>query len=63
MMEELDKPMNKFEKVILTASRARQLHDTGMNNPENMDGEKVTTYVIQEMKDGKLAFEDEDDDE
>ena len=54
--------MNKFEKVILTSMRARELAE-GINMTPEMEGRKITAIAMDELADGSLAFDEEDDDE
>jgi DNA-directed RNA polymerase subunit K/omega len=58
----IEKVMNKFEKVILTSMRARELAE-GINMTPEMEGRKITAIAMDELADGSLAFDEEDDDE
>jgi DNA-directed RNA polymerase subunit K/omega len=57
-----DKELNKFEQVIITSMRARQLSE-GVNVTPEMEGRKITAIAVGELEDGSLSFEDEEDDE
>lgn len=54
------KEMNKFEQVILTSMRARELAE-GINVTPEMEGRKITTIAMDELADGSLRFEEEVD--
>ena len=58
----IEKVMNKFEKVILTSMRARELAE-GINMTPEMEGRKITAIAMDELADGSLAFEEEDDED
>ncbi|MES2201139.1 MAG: DNA-directed RNA polymerase subunit omega [candidate division FCPU426 bacterium] len=60
----MEKEMNKFEKVILTSMRARELAE-GINVTAEMEGRKITSIAMDELGDGSLTFakeEEEDED-
>lgn len=59
-MEEKEAPriMNKYEKVILTAMRARELAE-GINVTPEMEGKKITTIAMDELKEGSLSFDED----
>lgn len=63
-MEEIkiEKVMNKYEKVIVTSIRARQLAE-GINVTPEMEGRKITAIAMDELADGSLSIDDEDDDD
>lgn len=54
------KVMNKFEQVILTSMRARELAE-GINVTPEMEGRKITSIAMDELADGSLKFEEEAD--
>ena len=56
----MKKEMNKFEQVILTSMRARELAE-GINVTPEMEGRKITTIAMDELADGSLSFGDEAD--
>lgn len=58
----IEKVMNKYEKVILTSMRARELAE-GINVTPEMEGKKITAIAMGELEDGSLAFEDEEDED
>jgi DNA-directed RNA polymerase subunit K/omega len=58
----IEKVMNKYEKVILTSMRARELAE-GINVTPEMEGRKITAIAMDELADGSLSFEEEDEDE
>lgn len=58
----IEKVMNKYEKVILTSMRARELSE-GINVTPEMEGRKITAIAMDELADGSLAFEEEDDED
>lgn len=58
----IEKVMNKYEKVILTAIRARELSE-GINMTPEMEGRKITTIATEELDAGSLSFDEEDDDD
>ena len=58
----IEKVMNKYEKVILTSMRARELAE-GINMTPEMEGRKITAIAMDELADGSLAFDEEDDDD
>jgi DNA-directed RNA polymerase subunit K/omega len=61
-MEKIEKVMNKYEKVILTSMRARELSE-GINLTPEMEGKKITAIAMDELEDGSLAFDEEDDED
>jgi DNA-directed RNA polymerase subunit K/omega len=61
-MEKIEKVMNKYEKVILTSMRARELSE-GINMTPEMEGKKITAIAMDELEDGSLAFDEEDDED
>ncbi len=61
MTEETPRVMNKYEKVILTAMRARELAE-GINVTPEMEGRKITTIAMDELKEGALSFDEDEDD-
>ena len=56
----MKKDLNKFEQVILTSMRARELAE-GINVTPEMEGRKITTIAMDELADGSLSFGEEAD--
>jgi DNA-directed RNA polymerase subunit K/omega len=56
----MKKDLNKFEQVILTSMRARELAE-GINVTPEMEGRKITTIAMDELADGSLSFAEEVD--
>jgi DNA-directed RNA polymerase subunit K/omega len=54
----MEREMNKFEQVILTSMRARELAE-GINVTPEMEGRKITTIAMDELNDGSLSFGEE----
>ena len=54
------KEMNKFEKVIVTAVRARQLAE-GVDVKPGQEGRKITTVAVEELEKGLLKLSGADD--
>ena len=52
----MEKEMNKFEQVIVTAVRARQLAE-GVEVKPGQEGRKITTVALEELERGELKFE------
>lgn len=52
--------MNKFEKVIVTAVRARQLAE-GVDVKPGQEGRKITTVAVEELEAGLLKLSGADD--
>jgi len=50
--------VNRYIGVILAAKRARELNE-GINFTPEMEGQKVTTVVLNEYYDGKLKIQDD----
>jgi len=56
-MEDFRK-VNRYMGVIMAARRARELND-GVNFTPEMEGQKITTLVLDEYYEGKLGPEPE----
>ena len=52
----MEKPMNKFEQVVVAAVRARQLAE-GVDVKPGQEGRKITTVAMEELERGDLKFE------
>ena len=57
-----DRVYNKYEQVILTAMRARELAE-GIDVRGDMEGQKITTIAMKELAAGKLAFAEDVDEQ
>jgi DNA-directed RNA polymerase subunit K/omega len=51
--------VNRYLGVIMSARRARELND-GVNFTPEMEGQKITTLVLDEYYDGKLELSAEE---
>jgi DNA-directed RNA polymerase subunit K/omega len=49
---------NKYQRVMLTAKRARELAE-GINLAPEMEGKKITTVAMEELERGVLKRDDQ----
>ena len=60
--ENEERVYNKYERVILTAMRARELAE-GIDVSSEMEGQKITSIAMKELKGGKLRFSEDIEEE